>query len=102
MVLRPTMYTFFPYTTLFRSSFRMSWGYGAPGLGLGRIASLQFIDEPAIREEISIALQTTISAAFGYDHYVYRAIEIDRKSTRLNQSHSDLVCRLLLEKKKDL
>ena len=24
----------------------------------------------------------------------------DRKSTRLNQSHSDLVCRLLLEKKK--
>ena len=26
---------------------------------------------------------------------------IDRKSTRLNQSHSDLVCRLLLEKKKN-
>ena len=26
--------------------------------------------------------------------------EEDRKSTRLNQSHSDLVCRLLLEKKK--
>ena len=27
--------------------------------------------------------------------------ELDRKSTRLNsQSHSDLVCRLLLEKKK--
>ncbi|HET8843726.1 MAG TPA: type 2 lanthipeptide synthetase LanM, partial [Ktedonobacteraceae bacterium] len=51
--------------------FRMSWGYGAPGLGLGRIAALQFIDEPAIRQEISTALQTTISLGFGYDHYVY-------------------------------
>lgn len=51
--------------------FRMSWRYGAPGLGLGRIASLQFIDEPAIRQEISAALQTTISLGFGYDHYVY-------------------------------
>ncbi len=52
-------------------AFRMTWGYGAPGLGLGRIAALQFIDEPAIRQEISTALQTTISLGFGYDHYVY-------------------------------
>ena len=54
-----------------KPKFRMSWGYGAPGLGLGRLASLQFIDEPSIRQEISIALQTTLSAGFGYDHYVY-------------------------------
>src|SRR5437588_7310186 len=43
----------------------------------------------------SAARVTAVVPYFGY------ARSEDRKSTRLNQSHSDLVCRLLLEKKKN-
>src|ERR671927_1557623 len=72
MIRRPPRSTLFPYTTLFRSS-------GVHG-GVE-------LDEPLEG-----------SAGTGGD----RAVEglIDRKSTRPElQSHSDLVCRLLLEKK---
>ena len=44
----------------------MSWSYGAPGIALGRIASLPYLDDASIRTEIEIALETTIAEGFGY------------------------------------
>src|SRR5207253_2944365 len=37
-------------------------------IGLGRLASLPYIDDVKIREEIAIALQTTIAEGFGHNH----------------------------------
>ncbi|WP_040441749.1 lanthionine synthetase LanC family protein [Ktedonobacter racemifer] len=41
---------------------------GVPGIALGRIASLQHIDDAMIREEIEVALQTTITEGFEFNH----------------------------------
>ncbi|HET8843790.1 MAG TPA: type 2 lanthipeptide synthetase LanM family protein, partial [Ktedonobacteraceae bacterium] len=53
-----------------RASFRMAWSYGAPGIGLSRLGSLPFVDDAAIREEITIALKTTLTQGFNYDHAI--------------------------------
>ncbi|HVB20445.1 MAG TPA: type 2 lanthipeptide synthetase LanM family protein [Ktedonobacteraceae bacterium] len=44
------------------------WCHGAPGIGLARLASLPYLDDPQIREEIAIALKTTVAHGFGYNH----------------------------------
>lgn len=44
-----------------------TWCHGAPGIGLSRLASLPYIDDEKIREEIAIALKTT-TASFGRNH----------------------------------
>jgi type 2 lantibiotic biosynthesis protein LanM len=46
----------------------MSWNHGAPGIALGRIASLPYLDDAVMRAEIEIALETTIREGFGYLH----------------------------------
>lgn len=48
--------------------FMVSWCHGAPGIGLGRLASLPYIDDELIRGEIAIALQTTLMHGFGLNH----------------------------------
>src|SRR3712207_7472507 len=79
MIRRPPRSTLFPYTTLFRSL------HGGP-LDVG---------------------DPVVVGAHGFVHALDRGIRTrvmgcsDRKSTRLNSSHANLVCRLLLEKKKD-
>src|SRR2546427_9401794 len=82
MIRRPPRSTLFPYTTLFRSDDNVnkqgSRLHEVPIVG--SVADLPHIAEKYRADEIIIA--------------------IDRKSTRLNQSQSNLVCRLLLEKKK--
>jgi type 2 lantibiotic biosynthesis protein LanM len=45
-----------------------AWCHGAPGIGLGRLASLRYLDEPEMREEITVALATTIERGFGFNH----------------------------------
>src|SRR5438034_6961028 len=72
MIRRPPRSTLFPYTTLFRSF------HFAPVLGEG-------YDSPN--------LQNTI--------YSRLLLERSEEHTSELQSHSDLVCRLLLEKKKE-
>src|SRR3712207_7395238 len=92
MIRRPPRSTLFPYTTLFRSTTldlvadrsRMQSNLGAFGAGVAAGYG-DFLD-------FSQRLHT-ISERF----YFWRSI--DRKSTRLNSSHANLVCRLLLEKK---
>jgi type 2 lantibiotic biosynthesis protein LanM len=45
-----------------------TWCHGASGIGLGRLASLPNLDDSRIREEIAIALNTTITNGFGHNH----------------------------------
>src|SRR5688572_31623165 len=70
MIQRPPKSTLFPYTTLFRSVPRTVGGRAPPGAGLRRLRRL---DAPHRRSE---------------------------EHTSELQSQSNLVCRLLLEKKK--
>src|SRR3712207_7092056 len=93
MIQRPPISTLFPYTTLFRSdvglhleSCVMDQGFGRPfGHGERR---LRGSDEALKWEGASSARDPgeLVTAS-------------DRKSTRLNSSHANLVCRLLLAKK---
>lgn len=48
--------------------YSLSWSYGAPGIALGRLASLSYIDDALIREEIEFALNTTLAEGFGCNH----------------------------------
>src|SRR5438034_8710646 len=75
MIRRPPRSTLFPYTTLFRSS---------RGLGFGMAAALA----EAGADIISI------------QHTAHNESLRSEEHTSELQSHSDLVCRLLLEKKK--
>ncbi len=45
-----------------------AWCHGAPGIGLARLGSLKVLDDPAIREEIDAAIQTTLKSGFGMNH----------------------------------
>src|SRR5436190_3943980 len=78
MIRRPPRSTLFPYTTLFRSKTRHSIPDGQSAFATPRIAD----SFPAGRPEKSKTL-----------------LRSEEHTSEL-QSHSDLVCRLLLEKKK--
>src|SRR5436190_21708424 len=78
MIRRPPRSTLFPYTTLFRSDPKKAewrWAPLLPGLAL------------------------TAAVLVGYQHR--RRQRRSEEHTSELQSHSDLVCRLLLEKKKN-
>lgn len=45
-----------------------AWCHGAVGIGLARLASLPYHDDAAMREEIDIAVKTTLSRGFGRNH----------------------------------
>src|SRR5947208_12854226 len=76
MMRRPPRSTLFPYTTLFRSCLRL-------------------IGTSSLRSASSGACSDTASATF------VSSARRDRKSTSELQSPDHLVCRLLLEKKKN-
>jgi type 2 lantibiotic biosynthesis protein LanM len=46
----------------------MSWSHGAPGIALGRLLSLPYLDDTTLRWELDSALATTITRGFGYSH----------------------------------
>jgi type 2 lantibiotic biosynthesis protein LanM len=46
--------------------FMAAWCHGAPGIGLARLASLPYLDNAMIRQEIAAALQTTLKE--GVEH----------------------------------
>src|SRR5438034_4618605 len=76
MIRRPPRSTLFPYTTLFRSVVAVGDG------------DAQVVVAPRAR------------ALVGEPHHlVHRVLRSEEHTSEL-QSHSDLVCRLLLEKKK--
>ncbi len=51
-----------------RQNCMVAWCHGAPGIGLGRLGALQQLDDAQTREEIDIALNTTIQQGFAGNH----------------------------------
>src|SRR2546427_6074489 len=87
MIRRPPRSTLFPYTTLFRSS--IPSGVGAPSrntLGFGCL----FLD---------VDLDGALDLAVANGH-IDETVRKDRKSTRLNSSHSQISYAVFCLKKK--
>src|SRR5690349_22629844 len=89
MTRRPPSSTLFPYTTLFRSALRDHM----PGLG-GRQPSATEPDGEALAVQVLHDEVDEVGAAFGL-----QPARSEEHTSEL-QSRRDLVCRLLLEKKK--
>jgi type 2 lantibiotic biosynthesis protein LanM len=45
-----------------------AWCHGAVGIGLARLAMLPYHDDASVREEIAMAVQTTLTEGFGKNH----------------------------------
>src|SRR5436190_15722791 len=83
MIRRPPRSTLFPYTTLFRS--------------------LQLADDPAVdvgKLDRRALVEAAVLARGVHQDEAGRVPQRSEEHTSELQSHSDLVCRLLLEKKK--
>src|SRR2546430_4465227 len=94
MIRRPPRSTLFPYTTLFRSAgLRIGYGIGDPEL----ISELEKIRQPF---NINALAQAAALAALDDTAHVEKTRRSEEHTSEL-QSQSNLVCRLLLEKKKD-
>jgi type 2 lantibiotic biosynthesis protein LanM len=48
--------------------FMAAWCHGAPGIGLARILGLPFLDDAKTREEIALAVKTTLDEGLGLNH----------------------------------
>src|SRR5688572_31623110 len=98
MIRLPPRSTLFPYTTLFRS-FNVTKPLLLPMIGTrwGRIVSLSSV--AALRGNRG---QTNYAAAKAGLHGATRSLALERSEEHTSelQSQSNLVCRLLLEKKK--
>lgn len=46
----------------------IAWCHGASGIGLGRLASLPYLDTREIRQDIEIAIEVTLAQGFGHNH----------------------------------
>src|SRR5438034_3045144 len=91
MLRRPPRSTLFPYTTLFRSQM-------AHGISKFKCATIAEVEMTA-----SCGAQDVLLAYQPVGPNVGRLVQLAKRSeehTSELQSHSDLVCRLLLEKKK--
>src|SRR5256885_12728872 len=89
MIRRPPRSTLFPYTTLFRSIER----FIAPRVEV----ELAFVLDKALRGP-AVTLTDVLAATA----YVTPALEIDRKSTRLNSSHLVISYAVFCLKKKTI
>src|SRR2546427_6902161 len=89
MIRRPPRSTLFPYTTLFRSAIAI--------LALHRSAMTRARRFVALWLAVSIAGVIVFRPWF--DHYSLPVLRSEEHTSEL-QSQSNLVCRLLLEKKK--
>jgi type 2 lantibiotic biosynthesis protein LanM len=45
-----------------------AWCHGAPGVGLGRLAGLTYLDDATVRGEIETAVESTLENGFGRNH----------------------------------
>src|SRR5689334_24453028 len=101
MVRRPPRSTLFPYTTLFRSVCHLR-GHGVPVTD-ARAAELAAVAAGPLREAVPKTL-AALDASLADDGELVAATlaaaERDRKSTRLNSSHSSISYAVFCLKKK--
>src|SRR2546428_5517394 len=90
MIRRPPRSTLFPYTTLFRSVLRRRARRLKMQSGTANIAAASILDGPG----------RTIFISYAREDEQWRERVRSEEHTSELQSRSDLVCRLLLEKKK--
>src|SRR2546430_11272569 len=88
MIRRPPRSTLFPYTTLFRSYESAPTSYQAP-------STLNLRARPSTRAKVVGKLQ-----AGEVVNVIGRSLPTDRKSTRLNSSHSQISYAVFCLKKK--
>src|SRR5260370_15864545 len=84
MIRRPPRSTLFPYTTLFRSKFQRRIAHAAPRISASAISGVMPRYASSTRGSL----------------WISAAVRSEEHTSEL-QSHLNLVCRLLLEKKKD-
>src|SRR5260370_25809218 len=92
MIRRPPRSTLFPYTTLFRSLFAFSLIFCWVGLQLG----------PAQAADLPITLISVTSPAAPFSDATLIVSTRSEEHTSELQSHLNIVCRLLLEKNKNI
>src|SRR5256885_10865330 len=93
MIRRPPRSTLFPYTTLFRS---ITEGM----IGIGNVTKILWAGQ-GIEIELGIVGEEILITARVHDEFRHRqAIARSEEHTSELQSPCNLVCRLLLEKKK--
>src|SRR5437868_9753527 len=92
MIPPPPTSTLFPYTTLFRSSVLTFLSLGRAPLSNSHTVTPQLTGEPAIIDQLTLCvLEPTHNC---------EEVRSEEHTSEL-QSRFDLVCRLLLEKKKN-
>src|SRR5690349_23174224 len=94
MIRRPPRSTLFPYTTLFRSP--MDQREGALALGATKWETTWKVVVPYARRGITGSVFLALARALG------ETMARSEEHTSELQSRRDLVCRLLLEKKKKI
>src|SRR5260370_25624399 len=94
MIRRPPRSTLFPYTTLFRSTTRRGVVLATGGFG-GSVERLNDHVRPPLAHAVAFA------GAAGDGIRLARTDMRSEEHTSELQSHLNLVCRLLLEKKKN-
>src|SRR5947207_6641321 len=100
MTRPPPSSTLFPYTTLFRSVLGVL-GEDTPEHMIARLRQQATAYEADGRPvQPALHLIATVAQAAAGDDGMYRMRMRSEEHTSELQSHSDLVCRLLLEKKK--
>src|SRR5438034_6044558 len=94
MIRRPPRSTLFPYTTLFRSRRRLAWFIRRRS----HLCSHGIAKMPLLGQAAMLLLFDVVQDAIP-EHDEWHTHRSEEHTSEL-QSHSDLVCRLLLEKKK--
>src|SRR2546430_7577074 len=96
MIRRPPRSTLFPYTTLFRSIFQ-----SLPGV---YVTALVYLPDDHSKKHPAVLVPAGHAAdgKFHYQALSQRLVERDRKSTRLNSSHSQISYAVFCLKKKKL
>src|SRR5260370_32137450 len=100
MIRRPPRSTLFPSTTLFRSAAMAGSGRGRAGAGEQRLCDSRAPDRAARSETAAAAVRAATDLRPGTNGSGSRFASRSEEHTSELQSHLNLVCRLLLEKKK--
>src|SRR5260221_6598844 len=99
MIRRPPRSTLFPYTTLFRSQLALSVKAGSASQTLTITQAGRDLQGIRAGRHAADRKSTRLNSSHTVISYAVFCLRSEEHTSEL-QSHSDLVCRLLLEKKR--